>query len=79
MGYTGRVDRQRIPPYPSGVANSPVNDDASDPDLLRVRQHEFTNDGVRQITAGVNHNDITSAGAIKCGMHHKIIAGRCSL
>jgi hypothetical protein len=74
MGHPGRVDRQRIGLYPSGVANSPVDDDASDPDLLRVREHELTYDCIGQVTAGVNYNDIPSAGTIKSGMHHKIIA-----
>src|SRR5665213_248406 len=75
VGDAGGIDRKTQAAQRIGVPDRAVDDDACDLAIDGVADHDFADDRIGQVAAGIDHDDVAGRGDIECLVHHQIVAG----
>src|SRR5690606_20326838 len=72
MGDARGKDREAAGAEFGAVANGAINDNAAQLLVRGIGDHEFADNGIGQVTPGIDHDDIARLGKVECGVNHEV-------
>ena len=76
MGHAAGVDRKAPGADLGRIADRAVNDEAGHAALFGEAGHDVADDGLRDVAAGIDNDDVARRSDVYRLVHHQVVAGR---